>query len=207
MSDKPTGIRVNQITANRIKFLNKSNSYEENIVACLDYFDRTGVNPFLLKEHPIEVTMKGFDRTIAVLKGVEKSNLKKFIDIENLLKPLAEWVQKGFPNHVENSVSIGNDEDQISEEELQAIVNLNQSLTTKVDELEKEIKLKNMEIFNLINSETSNNSNEVNLIKGHISDLTKRLEESVKKSNFGNDYSIKYSDLSFIIQSLKNLDL
>ncbi|MGO1521346.1 MAG: BfmA/BtgA family mobilization protein, partial [Sphingobacterium sp.] len=58
-------VRLSKLTAQRIKLFNKGNSYDENINAFLDYFDRTGANPWSLKEHPIEITMKGFDRTIA----------------------------------------------------------------------------------------------------------------------------------------------
>lgn len=49
MNIKSTDIRVNQTAENRIKFLDKTKSYEENIVACLDYFDRTAANSFLIK--------------------------------------------------------------------------------------------------------------------------------------------------------------
>src|SRR5690606_21964038 len=68
-------VRLSKSTAVRVKSFNKGNSYDENIRAFLDYFERTGVNPWMLKEHPIETTMKGFDRVIAILKSIEKNKI------------------------------------------------------------------------------------------------------------------------------------
>src|SRR5690606_11520007 len=97
----------------------------------------------------------GFDRIIAILKSIEKTKIdvtmKKLIDIESLLRPLADWVQNGVrENHdpIKNGDQIiGEGEGQITEEELQALVDLNQNLTAKVEELENEIRQKNSEIY------------------------------------------------------------
>lgn len=181
----------------------------------MDYFDRTGANPWSLKEHPIEITMKGFDRTIAILKSIEKTkidvSMKKLLDIESLLRPLADWVQKGVAEKedytkIDNQL-VGEGEGQITEEELQTLVNLNQNLTAKVEELEEEIRQKNSEIYELTNSSSGQNSEEVSNIRQRISEISKRLEEGARKSSFGNDFSIKSTDLNFVVQSLKNISL
>jgi len=200
-------IKISKTTAFRVKSFNKGNSYDENIIAFLDYFERTGLNPWSLKEHPIELTMKGFDRTIAALKSIEKNNLKKFIEIEKVLKPLADWVQNGFSNNAGNKITIGDNEDQILEEELQNLVYLNQNMTSKIKELEEEVRSKNAEIHELLHSYSVNESTKINTINNRVAELTNRLEESVKKNHFGSDYSIKSSDLAFIMQSLKNINL
>ncbi|MGO1245467.1 BfmA/BtgA family mobilization protein [Sphingobacterium sp. JB170] len=208
-------VRLSKLTAQRIKLFNKGNSYDENINAFLDYFDRTGANPWSLKEHPIEITMKGFDRTIAILKSIEKTkidvSMKKLLDIESLLRPLADWVQKGVAEKedytkIDNQL-VGEGEGQITEEELQTLVNLNQNLTAKVEELEEEIRQKNSEIYELTNSSSGQNSEEVSNIRQRISEISKRLEEGARKSSFGNDFSIKSTDLNFVVQSLKNISL
>ena len=44
-------IKLSKITAQRVKAYHKGNSYDENISIFLDYFERTGVNPALLKKN------------------------------------------------------------------------------------------------------------------------------------------------------------
>lgn len=208
-----SAIRLTEATKQRLKAFNKSNSYEENLVILLEYFDRTGINPSSLKEHPIDVTMKGFDRMIAILKSIEKTkidvSMKKLIDIEKLLSPLAEYVQNTFGQNSNNQKKFGNvigeDEGQITEEELKAIVEMNQDLNNKIDELEEELRKKNQQIFELSNSESKGTSEDSVALKQNISTIAKRLEEGARKASFGNDYTIKMADYNFIIQSLKNL--
>lgn len=208
-----THIRVSKLTKQRIKAMAKGSSYEENIVAFLDYFERTGINPKSLKEHPIDVTIKGFDRMIAILKSIEKTKLdtsmKKLINIENLLSPLADWVQNGMAGtnnkNPDTGSVIGEGKNQVSEEELTAIVEMNQNLNNKIDELEEEIKKKNSEIFELSNSGGSTDSEEMKAIIKRISDITKRLEDGARKASFGNDYTLKSADYTYILQSLKNV--
>ncbi|MEN5058911.1 BfmA/BtgA family mobilization protein [Sphingobacterium kitahiroshimense] len=211
-----SAIRLTEATKQRLKAFNKSNSYEENLVILLEYFDRTGINPSSLKEHPIDVTMKGFDRMIAILKSIEKTkidvSMKKLIDIEKLLSPLAEYVQNAFEQNSNNSNNskilgnvIGENEDQITEEELKAIVEMNLDLNNKIDDLEEELRKKNQQIFELSNSDSNGKSEESVALKQNISTIAKRLEEGARKASFGNDYTIKLADYNFIIQSLKNI--
>jgi hypothetical protein len=208
-----SAIRLTEGTKQRLKAFNKSNSYEENLVLLLEYFDRTGINPSSLKEHPIDVTMKGFDRMIAILKNIEKTkidlSMKKLIDIEKLLSPLAEYVQNTFGqnsnNHNNMGHVIGEDEGQITEEELKAIVQMNQDLNDRIDDLEEELRKKNQQIFELSNSVNKGSSEEFVALKQNISTIAKRLEEGARKASFGNDYTIKMADYNFIIQSLKNI--
>jgi|GEM_PF-2025636 len=208
-----SAIRLTEATKQRLKSFNKSNSYEDNLIMLLEYFERTGINPSSLKEHPIDVTMKGFDRMIAILKNIEKTKLdvsmKKLIDLEKVLSPLVDYVQKSFGQNSNNQKNtghvIGEDEGQITEEELKAIVEMNQDLNERIDDLEEEMRKKNQQIFELSNSDNKGSSEESVAIKQNISTITKRLEEGARKASFGNDYTIKMADYNFIIQSLKNL--
>ena len=102
---------------------------------------------------------------------------------------------------------IGEGEGQITEEELQALVDLNQNLTAKVEELENEIRQKNSEIYELSNSNSGQSSEQIKNIRQRISEISKRLEEGARKSSFGNDFAIKSNDLNYVLQSLKNINL
>lgn len=206
-------LRVSKMTAQRIKSYNKGNSYDENISIFLDYFERTGVNPAHLKENSIEVTLKGFDRVISIIKSIEKIKLDPILNrvasIEKLMYDLGNAVNDRSQN-VSNSNSnspniIGGGEGQLSEEELQAILKVNADQDHKISELQKEIKRLNHEKFELSQHQSQSSGEDMENLKAGISHVIKRLDDGLKKSTFTNDYTIKYGDYKFVFDSLRNL--
>lgn len=209
-------IRVTQSTKQRIKTLNKGNSYEENITAVLDYVERTGVNPWALKEHPIEVTQKGFDRIIAIQKNIEKTKIdeiiKKLVNIEKLLLPFADRVEnsKETPASTKERSNqegnlIGTEEGQITLEELTAIVETNQAQQEQIGQLQGEIKNLNGKIYELSNSKPDGGGQEVEQFKRSVSEVANVLERGARKASFGSDFTIKQADYNTVLQSLKNI--
>jgi len=98
----------------------------------------------------------------------------------------------------------------------QSITNLNWSLSDKIDNLQKALKLKEEEI-KLLKHDSNNLNNERSLIYNGINDIKNELEQNSKEiellkndsNNLNNEKSLIYNDISDIkkeIISLKNLE-
>lgn len=214
MIKSETGIRVSRSTAVRIKSFNKSNSYEENIIAFLDYFERTGSNPFMLKEHPIEVTMKGFDRVISILKNIEKNKidvinerLRKLIEAGGLKADNGN-TEQGLKSTGGIKEGVPISEEDITVEEVEQLITLNGNLNQQIESFQLEIAALNKKIFELKESGNGGNDSlksEHQALKKRISELAHNLEKVVKPGTFGSNMQISSADYKSIIDSLKNL--
>lgn len=225
-------VRLSKSTAVRVKSFNKNNSYDENIVAFLDYFERTGVNPWMLKEHPIEITMKGFDRVIAILKSIEKNKidvinerlkdldmlgfLKKFDDkmkghfdqiIEKKLSPIGEKLRAG--GEIEGrDLSEELKQEEVTLEEVQELIRVSNEYKEKCESLQKQVddlERENAKIDLAKSPDIQSVLDTHEALKSKLLEIARKLEKVVKPSTFGGGYQISQADYKTILDSLKNL--
>lgn len=225
-------VRLSKSTALRVKSFNKGNSYEDNITAFLDYFERTGVNPWMLKEHPIEATMKGFDRVIAILKSIEKNKIDvinerlKDLDMLNFFKKFDEKVKGHFDELVERKLSplgeklrVGGQEndrelseelkrEEVTLEEVQELIRVSGEYKDKCEELQSRIDELEKEKAKLsldAPDDIQGLTDAHEALKSKLNEVTRRMEKVVKPSTFGSGFQISQADYKTILDSLKNL--
>lgn len=201
MDTKP--IKISLAVSNRLDQYKKSGaSYSQVIENFLDYFQATGLKPSDINSSPISIIQDATKRSIAILKNIEN---KKIDPMNLMLQQILEYHQKG--NSVKSPVPISGNNSEITDEEVQGLL-------SKLEESEKQLSLKEIEIRKL--HETIANNKPVSEGENHktiliqIKDLVKDLQankqsSNLKKSDFQIEKSIWNRDLDSIMNLINNV--
>jgi len=120
---QPVNIDVD--TKNKLLVLKKGHSYDSLIHAMVEYFLVTGYDPFMAKNNPTMDMKKEVDRLIKIVKAQEKDYFKPMREMLNNVTGNGSIEIQSMTGEQQKNVSLP---EGVSLEELQAIVERNQSL-------------------------------------------------------------------------------
>ena len=167
-------ISITQETKSRLqKYRKKYSSYNGAVNALLDYFDVVGITPADTNKSPISILKDGTERTIKIIRNIEQKKIN----------PILAYVES---LHNENDVKGEKKESDLglSDEELQAINQLNDELQLEVESLKNEVKVLSKTILDLKENKTpvQDNSKYTNKLD-RIKVLIKELDSTKTQKN------------------------
>lgn len=147
---KATTIRVLSLTKARLDAARGTKSSSSFIDSMLNYFEVTGVEPSSIKFHPGIEIVNRVDSIMKVIKSIEKSKINPLLEKFDL-------ILESNPNL--NKVN-STRESQVTDEEINQLVNKVNNLTEQLKEKERKIQRLETDLYN-----TKNNNYETSSLR------------------------------------------
>ena len=139
---KATTIRVLSLTKARLDAARGTKSSSSFIDSMLNYFEVTGVEPSSIKFHPGIEIVNRVDSIMKVIKSIEKSKINPLLEKFDL-------ILESNPNL--NKVN-STRESQVTDEEINQLVNKVNNLTEQLKEKERKIQRLETDLYNTKNN-------------------------------------------------------